>query len=58
MNVKTGFPFPCGVKEEADEMISSLQESDSQDIAVELVHHGFLLGLKAGVKSSKKKSHV
>lgn len=48
MNVKTGFPFPCGVKEEADEMISSLQQSDSRDVAVELVHHGFLLGLKTG----------
>lgn len=48
MNATTGFPFPCGVKEEADEMISSLHESDSPDVAIELVHHGFLLGLKPG----------
>ena len=48
MNAKTSFPFPCGVKEEADEMISSLRASGSQAVALELVHHGFLLGLKAG----------
>ena len=32
----------------ADEIISSLHELDNQEIAIELVHHGFLLGLKAG----------
>lgn len=48
MNTITSFPYPCGVKEEADEIIRSIQKYGNNSVAVELVHHGFLLGLKAG----------
>lgn len=48
MDAKTEFPYPCGVFEEADEITRSLDESGSTDVSVELVHHGFLLGLKNG----------
>lgn len=55
MSAVTKFPFPCGAKEEAEEMIKSIQKSDSEDVAVELVHHGFLLGLRAGDKERLQK---
>ncbi len=41
---KTSFPYPCGVKEEADEIIRVVGDSPSHDISVELLHHGALLG--------------
>jgi len=42
----TNFPYPCGVKEEATEIISQVDKLDHQNgFCLELVHHGFLLGL-------------
>ena len=45
MTATTKFPYPCGTKEEAREIIAVHQLSRSNDLAVELVHHGFILGL-------------
>lgn len=48
----TSFPYPCGVKEEAQEIMRQLGDSyDRDSFAVELLHHGFLLGLpEAGLE--------
>ncbi len=46
---KTTFPYPCGVKEEADEILEVLEKNgvaqDSSEFAIELSHHGFLMAL-------------
>lgn len=45
----TSFPYPCGVKEEALEILRQLDKDGSQDeFAIELLHHGFLVGLPEG----------
>ncbi len=41
----TSFPYPCGALEEADEVSRALGGKEGA-FAVELVHHGFLLGLE------------
>ena len=48
----TSFPYPCGVKEEAQEIQRQLGDNrDRDNFAVELLHHGFLLGLsEAGLE--------
>jgi hypothetical protein len=46
--VQTTFPYPCGVKEEAEELIRTLKKSGYQDgkpFLLKLVHHGLMLGL-------------
>jgi GNAT superfamily N-acetyltransferase len=46
--LKTDFPYPCGVKEEAGEVIHTLQQAHhgpNQPFLVKLVHHGLILGL-------------
>lgn len=46
--ISSTFPYPCGVKEEADEVIKTLEESNYKDgdsFLVKLIHHGYLLGL-------------
>lgn len=46
---KTSFPYPCGVKEEAEEILEQLGENTKRnEFAVELLHHGFLIGLPEG----------
>lgn len=49
MDATTAFPYPCGVEEEAVEVIRSLDElgigSAARAFGAELVHHGFILGL-------------
>jgi phosphopantothenate---cysteine ligase (CTP) len=48
-DVKTSFPYPCGVVEEAIEIESKLQNQDHQEgFVVDLIHHGFLVGLPEG----------
>lgn len=44
----TTFPYPCGALEEADEIIRVLADDKKAGgrFAVELVHHGFLIGLE------------
>lgn len=45
-DVCTTFPYPCGVAEEASEIISKVDTVDTQNgFCIELLHHGFLLGL-------------
>lgn len=45
----TTFPYPCGVKEEAREIFSLLGNNPQLDeFSVELLHHGFLIGLPEG----------
>lgn len=48
MNAQTRFPYPCGVQEEADEIIAVHPETAQGGLAVDLIHHGFILGLKKG----------
>lgn len=45
----TSYPYPCGVVEEGREVLATLGEADvfHPPFNVELVHHGFLLGLTA-----------
>lgn len=48
LGTHTSFPYPCGVKEEADEVIKTLEGSsykDGDSFLVKLIHHGYLLGL-------------
>ena len=43
----TSFPYPCGAQEEAVEIMSKLQGQDIRgEFAIELLHHGFLVGLQ------------
>jgi hypothetical protein len=56
--VKTTFPYPCGVVEEAYEVLAALphlkycqDHPESPSIAVELCHHGYLLMLDASSAS-------
>lgn len=45
-DAKTSFPYPCGVKEEAIEIISTIDKFDNQNgFCVDMIHHGFLIGL-------------
>lgn len=45
----TSFPFPCGVQEEAAIVLEALQTQDKKaPFIVELIHHGYLIGLEAG----------
>lgn len=44
----TTFPYPCGVKEETGEIESVLGDEPRDEFAVELLHHGFLIGLPEG----------
>lgn len=45
--VKTEFPYPCGAQEEGAEILSRIPDSESTErFAIELIHHGFLLGLQ------------
>jgi GNAT superfamily N-acetyltransferase len=44
----TTFPYPCGVKEETGEIESVLGDEPRDEFAVELLHHGFLVGLSEG----------
>ncbi len=41
----TSFPYPCGVKEEASEILRILGQVDREEFSIELLHHGFLIGL-------------
>lgn len=45
MEYKTSYPFPCGVGEEAEEVIDSIPSNRASGLSVELMHHGFLLGI-------------
>ena len=45
---RTKFPFPCGTVDEGEEIISALGDQPDGDFALELVHHGALLGLTDG----------
>lgn len=45
---RTSFPYPCGVKEEAEEVIRAIKQNSYQDnnpFLVKLIHHGYILGL-------------
>ena len=42
---KTSFPYPCGTKEEGNEVIRCLGENVAGEFAIELLHHGALIGL-------------
>lgn len=44
----TTFPYPCGALEEADEVTRAIGETEHGDapFCVELIHHGFLVGLE------------
>lgn len=43
---RTRFPYPCGALEEGLETIDCLKElPDGQEFGIELLHHGYLLGL-------------
>lgn len=48
MNATTTFPYPCGSLNEAEEIIKHTHEKVlgpmHENLSVELVHHGFLLG--------------
>lgn len=44
----SSFPYPCGVKEEALEILRQLDKGGQDEFAIELLHHGFLLGLPEG----------
>ncbi|MBI4433976.1 NUDIX domain-containing protein [Candidatus Uhrbacteria bacterium] len=52
----TTFPYPCGSREEAAEITDALMDAamtgqlhgDRQHFAVELAHHGFLIGIEDG----------
>ncbi len=46
----TSFPYPCGALEEADEVERHVAagRKDSGAFAIELIHHGYLLGLECG----------
>jgi GNAT superfamily N-acetyltransferase len=48
MEHQTTFPFPCGTFEEFHEILSSLElwSHPANGISVDMVHHGFLLGIK------------
>lgn len=47
--IKTTYPYPCGVKEEGDEVIHSVKSSPAfetgKPFVVRLVDHGYMLGL-------------
>lgn len=45
----TAFPQPCGSKEEVDEIFKQIgADQNKSEFAVELLHHGFLIGLPEG----------
>lgn len=48
----TTFPYPCGVKEEAEEIMKILEKnnvsSDASEFAIELLHHGVIMALPEG----------
>jgi len=46
MKYQTSFPYPCGTREEYNEIIQSFSHEKDKlgAISVELIHHGFLLG--------------
>jgi ADP-ribose pyrophosphatase YjhB (NUDIX family) len=51
---EASFPFPCGTVEEADQVLSVLDQMRLQgnysgdDFLIEMPHHGYLLGLEHG----------
>jgi hypothetical protein len=45
---KTFFPYPCGAREEAKEIISQVSDRSLREFTLELSHHGFLMGLSKG----------
>lgn len=46
----TGFPYPCGTREEADDVVATIRKAtpDGGPFGVELIHHGFMIGLEKG----------
>jgi len=48
MDAVTEFPYPCGVTEEAKELHKAIGPDYLANFSVELVHHGFLLGMNEG----------
>lgn len=54
--VKTGFPYPCGVKEESIELIRALKQSGYQDgkpFLANMSHHGLILGLSGALTADR-----